>query len=150
MLMFDSHWMPRAMPETADATKAAVMIAMIPTRRSFVGSWTQPTLSRPEPICSAPRPSDATVPNSVAKMARMSMTLPAGPVDTFGPNRRSNTELISCVRPSRNVLYASANPTTAYIAQGWNPQWNIVVAIAARTSSAAISGGGLTKWKSGS
>ena len=39
----------------------------------------QPLNFRPLPICRAPRPSEAAEPNSVAKMARMSMSLPIGP-----------------------------------------------------------------------
>ena len=31
MLMLDSHWMPRSMPETAEATKAQVSTAMMIT-----------------------------------------------------------------------------------------------------------------------
>ena len=32
MLMFDSHWMPRAIPETADSTNATVSTVMITIR----------------------------------------------------------------------------------------------------------------------
>ncbi|SKZ84279.1 Uncharacterised protein [Mycobacteroides abscessus subsp. abscessus] len=100
MLMFDSHWIPLAIPDTADATNAAVSTAMIATRTMVDGFFTQPTLSKPEPICSAPSPSDATVPNSVAKIARMSMILPTGPFTEL-PSSGAKTALMSWLRPRR-------------------------------------------------
>ena len=57
----------------------------------------------PLPICSAPSPSEAAEPKRVAKMARTSMTLPAGPSVRRRPNSGSNAELISCLRPRRKV-----------------------------------------------
>ena len=100
MLMLASHWMPLATPDTADATNAAVNTAMIATNNMVPGLSAQPTLARPEPICSAPRPRDATVPNRVAKIARMSMILPPAPL-VCSPSRGAKTALISCLRPSR-------------------------------------------------
>ena len=78
MLMLDSHWMPRATPETADSTKATVSTVMMTIRTVLPVSPIPPTMCRPLRICSAPRPSDAAEPNSVAKIASMSMTLPQG------------------------------------------------------------------------
>ena len=73
-----SHWIPRCTPETADRTKARVSTAMIATATPFDDS-TPHRKSRPLLICSAPRPSDVALPNSVAKIARMSIDLPIGP-----------------------------------------------------------------------
>ena len=100
MLTLDSHWMPLAMPETAEATKAAVSSAMIATRTPFPTLPAQPRISRPLPICSAPRPSDAAEPNRVAKIARMSMTLPQPPL-AWRPSSGSKAAEISCRRPLR-------------------------------------------------
>ncbi|CAB4904288.1 unannotated protein [freshwater metagenome] len=103
MLVLDSHWMPREMPETAEATKAMVSTAMMTTRTPLPTSPAQPRISTPEPICSAPRPSEAAEPNSVAKMASTSMTLPAGPLVRRSPSSGAKAALISCLRPRRKV-----------------------------------------------
>ena len=47
----------------------------------------RPTMSRPLRICRAPRPSEAAEPNSVAKIASMSMTLPPGPLRVLAEQR---------------------------------------------------------------
>ena len=79
MLMFESHWMPLATPDTAERMKQAVRTAMMATRAALPTSPTPATIRSPEEIWIAPRPSEAAEPNRVAKMARMSITLPAGP-----------------------------------------------------------------------
>jgi hypothetical protein len=103
MLTLDSHWMPRATPETAEATKAAVSTTMMPTSSPLPTLPAQPRISTPLPICSAPSPSEAAEPNSVAKMASTSMTLPTGPSARRCPSSGANAALISCRRPRRNV-----------------------------------------------
>ena len=103
MLMLDSHWMPRETPDTAEATKASVSSATTATSSSVPASPTQPRTSMPEPIWRAPSPSEAAVPNMVAKMARMSMILPIGPSTRLRPNSGMNDELINCRRPIRYV-----------------------------------------------
>ena len=113
MLMLDSHWMPFSMPVTAEAMNAAVSTAMMPTRTPLPTLPIPPTISRPLPICRAPRPSEAAEPKSVAKIARMSMTRPAGPSARRLPISDVNAELISCGRPLRKTPYAMAMPTTA-------------------------------------
>ncbi len=70
MLVFDSHWMPLATPETAEATKAAVSTAMMATSAPLPSGPTPPTISRPLLICSAPRPSEVAEPKRVAKIAK--------------------------------------------------------------------------------
>ncbi len=100
MLMFDSHWIPRAIPDTADNTKATVRIVMMTISTVLPVSPMPLTMCRPLRICSAPRPSEAAEPNSVAKIASMSMTLPHGPL-ARDPSSGSNAELISCMRPLR-------------------------------------------------
>jgi hypothetical protein len=65
MLVLASHWMPLAMPETAEATNAAVSTAMTTTSSPLPASPTHPRISTPLPICSAPSPSDAADPKSV-------------------------------------------------------------------------------------
>ena len=87
MLMFDSHWMPLATPDTADSTKAAVSTMISGTRTSLPAPGRKPVASRPPPICRAPRPRDAAEPKIVAKIAMMSMTRPIDPVGA--PSRRS-------------------------------------------------------------
>ena len=63
----------------------------------------KPPAMSPPPICSAPRPSEAADPNSVAKIARMSMAWPNPPSAALAPSSGMNAELISCGRPRRNV-----------------------------------------------
>lgn len=88
ILVLDSHWMPFSTPEIAEKTNATVRTAMIRT------SSPVPVLSRqfsswnPLPIWSAPRPSDAAEPKSVAKMARMSMKPADGAVGVPGADER--------------------------------------------------------------
>jgi hypothetical protein len=100
MLMLDSHWMPLATPETAESTKAAVRTAMIPISTVLPASPIPPTISSPDWICRAPRPSEAAEPKRVAKIASMSITFPHGPWARL-PRRGSNAELISCSLPLR-------------------------------------------------
>ncbi len=100
MLMLESHWMPLATPETADSTKQTVRTAMMPTSTPLPTSPRPVTMRRPLAIWMAPRPSDAAEPKSVAKIARMSMTLPAGPLACL-PSRGSKAELMSWRRPLR-------------------------------------------------
>lgn len=45
MLMFDSHWIPRAIPETADNMKARVNTAMIITSTGVATAQTHPLKS---------------------------------------------------------------------------------------------------------
>jgi hypothetical protein len=40
MFTFESHWMPRCIPETADRTNATVMNAMIPMAHPFESAGT--------------------------------------------------------------------------------------------------------------
>ena len=100
MLMLDNHWMPRATPDTAESTNAQVRIAMMPIRMALPVSPIPATICRPLRICNAPRPSEAADPNSVAKIASMSMTLPSPPL-ARSPNKGSNAALISWKRPLR-------------------------------------------------
>ena len=83
--------------------KAAVSTAMIATSIIFDGLDTQFTASSPEPICSAPKPSEATVPNSVATMASPSMTFPAGPLARRDPRSGVKAADSSWPRPFRYV-----------------------------------------------
>ena len=101
MLMLESHWMPRLMPDTAEATKQVVRMATIPTRNGVPVSPTQPLEVMPLPICRAPRPRDAAVPKSVAKMARMLMNFPTGPSTVLMPKSEVKAAEISCLRPRR-------------------------------------------------
>ena len=100
MLMLDSHWMPLATPVTADSTNAAVRTAMMPIRTALPTWPTPPTISRPRWIWSAPSPSEVAEPNRVAKMARMSITRPAGPF-ARSPSSGSKADEISWSRPLR-------------------------------------------------
>lgn len=104
ILMLDSHWMPFSTPEIAEATKATVSTAMIRTSSpvpvfSFQFSSWNPLL-----ICSAPRPSEAAEPKSVAKMARMSISLPTPPWACRAPMSGSKTALMVCCLRRRKVL----------------------------------------------
>ena len=93
--------MPLATPVTADSTKAAVSTAMTITATPLADS-TPHRKFRPLLICSAPRPSDVALPNSVAKMARMSIDLPIGPW-TRSPRIGWKAELIRLGMPRRKV-----------------------------------------------
>ena len=103
MLMLDSHWMPLATPDTAEATKAIVRIAMMATSNVVPTESMNPPAMSPPPICSAPRPREAADPNRVAKIARMSMARPNTPSVPRAPSSGWNAELISCRRPRRKV-----------------------------------------------
>jgi len=101
ILMLDNHWMPRETPDTAEATNARVSTATTATSSNVPAFSTQPTTSMPEPICRAPRPNEAAVPNIVAKIARISITFPIGPSTLLRPSSEANDELMSCLRPMR-------------------------------------------------
>ena len=100
MLMFESHWMPFATPETAESTNAAVSTAIRPTSAALPISPIPATISRPLRIWRAPRPSEAADPNKVAKIASMSITRPPGPY-ARRPSSGSNAAEMSCTRPLR-------------------------------------------------
>ena len=66
----------------------------------------------PPLIWSAPSPSDVALPNSVAKIARLSIAAPGRAVDAVAeqrPERRADQVAL----PLRNTKYASARPTIA-------------------------------------
>ena len=71
--------MPRETPETAEMMKPTDSSAMSRIRTLLPSSPMPPTIEMPEPICMAPMPREAAVPNRVAKMAKTSMSLPRGP-----------------------------------------------------------------------
>ena len=85
MLMFESDWTSFSTPETAERMKQTVSTTMIAMSTPSPTLPMPVTISRPEPICRAPRPSEVAEPKSVAKIAKMSMTRPAGP---FARSRR--------------------------------------------------------------
>ena len=79
-LAFESHWMPRSMPLMAERTKQAVRKAMTKTASHLLPPVSIPkTWGRPPVICKAPRPSEDADPKSVARIATVSIVLPAGP-----------------------------------------------------------------------
>src|SRR5690606_2358301 len=84
-LMFDSHWMPRSIPETAEATNAAVSTAMMITSTGEETEGMMPADWMPPPIWMAPSPREQADPNSVARIARMLMTRPPVPLTTLSP-----------------------------------------------------------------
>jgi hypothetical protein len=92
--------MPLATPDTADSTNATVRTVMMPISTALPVSPMPATICSPLLICSAPSPSEAAEPNSVAKIASMSMTLPHPPFTRF-PSSGSNAALISCSLPLR-------------------------------------------------
>ncbi len=102
MLMFDSHWMPFSTPDTAEATKAAVRIAMMRTSTGEETSGRMPAVWMPPPIWMAPRPSEHAEPKRVARIARMLMIFPPTPLTTRSPKSGVNIEEKSWERPSRN------------------------------------------------
>lgn len=65
MLPWERYWIPFSTPETAEAMKATVRTAMMPTRTGVPTSPTHPLKRRPPAICSAPRPSEAAEPKRV-------------------------------------------------------------------------------------
>ena len=104
MLVFESHLMPRETPETAETTKAAVSTAMTPMSSALETSPRPATICRPEPICSAPMPSEVAEPKSVAKIAKMSIARPMGPSTTRRPTREVKAAEMSSERRLRNTL----------------------------------------------
>ena len=101
MLMLDSHWMPRATPDTADSTKQIVSTTMISTSTVVPNELIQPASCIPVRICNAPMPSEAAEPNSVANSASTSISRPIGPSTRRLPSSGRNAELISWLRPRR-------------------------------------------------
>jgi hypothetical protein len=111
MLPLLSHWMPFSTPDTAERTNNEVSTRI--TRTASTSVWSTPHRKfRPLLICRAPSPSDAALPNSVARTASVSIDLPTGP-STRSPINGRNAELIRFGWPLRKVKYASASPTTA-------------------------------------
>ncbi len=101
MFVLDSHWMPLPMPLTAEAMKATVKTTMMPMIASLLKGPVPPTISTPRPICKEPIPRLTAVPNSVAMMAKMSITLPAAPRACLAPNSGSRMLDINGTRPRR-------------------------------------------------
>ena len=100
MLMLESHWMPRLMPETAEATKQEVRMATITTRTGVPIS--RPSRWRSGRCRSAGHHfAEAAVPKSVAKMAEMLMNFPSGPSTILMPKSEVKAAEISCLRPRR-------------------------------------------------
>ena len=113
MLMFDSHWMPRAMPDTADRTNAAVSTMIIGTRTLLPTRGDQPGRLEPATDLQGAESQGRRRTEDVAKMAMMSMTLPSQPSAARCPMSGTKAELMSWLRPLRKVEYAMARPTTA-------------------------------------
>ena len=88
-LALDRYLMPLSTPDTAETTKQSVSTAITMTARVSLPPPSPKTSSMPPVICSAPRPSEVAVPNSVAKIARTSMALP-GPPATLSPRSGRN------------------------------------------------------------
>lgn len=101
MLTLDSHRMPLATPETAEAMNPAVSTEMMVSAPALPVDPMPVKMSTPRLICSAPMPSAAAVPNRVVRIARMSMTRPT--TLSVRPCRKNgaNTELMSGTRPRR-------------------------------------------------
>ena len=94
-LKVDSHLMPRATPDTAEARNSTVVTPMMPTcQASFTG--TPIVAARPLLICSAPMPSDAATPNAVAITAS---TLTTGPMRCSGAQGRAITAVLTSAEP---------------------------------------------------
>ena len=102
-LMFDSARMPFETPETAEAMKHAVSTAIAAMSTPLPSSPMPLTSSTPWPICSAPSPRDAAVPNSVTMIEKMSIVRPRGPVVRPSPSSGAKIDEISGVRPRRNA-----------------------------------------------
>ena len=96
------NWIPRSTPETAESTNSAVMVMMMTTPIVFEIVTSQRKFM-PLLICSAPRPSDVAVPNSVAKIASPSMSLPIGRSLTCSPSSGANVALTRFLPPLRKV-----------------------------------------------
>ena len=101
-LMLLRNWIPRSTPEIAESTNSAVMVMMMTTPIVFEIVTSQRKFM-PLLICSAPRPSDVAVPNSVAKIASPSMSLPIGRSLTRSPSSGANVALTRFLPPLRKV-----------------------------------------------
>lgn len=91
--------MPLETPETADAMKHAVSTAMTAMRMPLPSSPMPETISMPCPICRAPRPSEAAVPNSVTMIEKMSIVRPRAPPVRPSPSNGAKIDEITGVRP---------------------------------------------------
>ena len=96
------NWIPRSTPETADSTNSAVMTTMMRTPIAFEIGTSQRKFI-PLLICSAPSPSEVAVPNSVAKIARPSISRPTGRSLAFSPSTGVNVALTRFFPPLRKV-----------------------------------------------
>ena len=99
MLMLDSSWMPRSTPLTAEITKHSPSTTMMPMTTATLSDVMVPVSRNPPWICSAPRPSEAAVPNTVAKIARTSSTLPCQPFARRAPISGVNALEMRCRPP---------------------------------------------------
>jgi hypothetical protein len=88
---------------------------MITTPTVFDTVTSQRKLS-PLLICSAPRPSEVAVPDSVAKIARLSIVRPSGCSLARSPSSGVNVALTRFGVPLRKVKYASADEAPAEVA----------------------------------
>src|SRR5699024_3967289 len=117
---------PRSTPVVVENINSTVTTKM--TRRFIINVSANPsnvTLS-PEVICFAPSPKDVAIPNTVAKTANVSIAIPNQPFTRL-PSNGAKVELIKAGALCRNLKYANAKATTAYVAQGRSPQWNVVL-----------------------
>ena len=103
MLKLEMYWMPLLTPDNAETRNARPSTMMMPSISHVPGFSTRPVCSRPAEICRTPRPSDAAVPKTVAKIARTSMSLPRNPSALRTPMSGMNAAEISWRRPRRYV-----------------------------------------------
>lgn len=103
MFVFDSNRMPRFTPDTADAMKSEVRIAMDPMRNRLPSGPIPVTSTKPLWICSAPIPSETAVPKRVTRIAKKSMNLPSTRWLEPG-NTGSKRAEMSGARPPRYAL----------------------------------------------
>ena len=101
MLKLEMYWMPLLTPDSAETRNARPSTMMMPSSSQVPGFSTQPTFSMPAVICRTPRPREAAVPKTVAKMASTSMNLPSGPSAARTPMRGMNAADTSWRRPRR-------------------------------------------------
>ena len=75
-LAFDRNCTPFSIPVTAETTKHAVRTQITRSASATLSPVPSKTLFNPPVICRAPRPREVAEPNSVAKIATMSIAFP--------------------------------------------------------------------------
>src|SRR5699024_7718998 len=108
---------PRSTPVVVENINSTVTTKI--TRRFIINVSENPPNVQlsPEVFYVAPRPKDVEIPKTGAKTANVSIAVPNPPFTRL-PSNGAKVELMKADALCRNLKYANAKATTAYVAQG--------------------------------